>query len=604
MDDFHDHFEPHGRGTQLVVVLHGYTLSSAAMKGMAEVIHSALPDADRYIPDLPYSRWNATTPLAAIVAELTARVGRLCDRRSDEQTGRVNRPYDEIILVGHSTGAVVARKLVVAAWGVAGDVTGADGKPMPAQPWAARISRLIFIAGVNRGWGISSALSWLEVFTWRLGTFIGRTVYRNRATVFDTRRGAPFLVETRLQWLALMRGQGAGRPNLTTIQLLGTVDDLVAPDDAVDFAIDAIEGHEFFMIELPQTGHLDAIEMRVPRGEKDAAVEGIRGGLMALALAGDLPALRAASIDRAHLDETQAPPPEPDVKDVVFVIHGIRDRGYWTHKVARKIKEAAAREGRQFRSVTGTYGYFPMVPFLFPSQRREKVEWLMDLYTETRAQFPNAEFSYVGHSNGTYLLARALRDYPSARFKHVVFAGSVVRSDYDWGTLLGENRAGLPRVERLLNYVASADWVVAIFPKGLEPIRAIDLGAAGYDGFRLAESYPDKISQFEFIKGSHGAGIKESQWDDIAAFIVNGTTPPDEKLASDEDFVKVQGTKLRLASALAPAILVAVVLLVVSAVWLLLRALPINEPGGVGATLVTLTILAYLWLLRFVGMRV
>ena len=95
-------------------------------------------------------------------------------------------------------------------------------------------------------------------------------------------------------------------------------------------------------------------------------------------------------------------------------------------------------------------------------------------------------FSYVGHSNGTYLVARALKDYPAARFHRIVFAGSVVRCDYDWlqisRPIPGET-SELPRVDKVLNFTATGDWVVALFPKGLQPIKAIDLGSAGHDGF-------------------------------------------------------------------------------------------------------------------------
>ena len=60
----------------------------------------------------------------------------------------------------------------------------------------------------------------------------------------------------------------------------------------------------------------------------------------------------------------------------------------------------------------------------------------MDRYAEARARYPRAELDYVGHSNGTYLAAKALHDYPAAHFKHIVFAGSVVRRDYDWLALI------------------------------------------------------------------------------------------------------------------------------------------------------------------------
>ena len=49
-----------------------------------------------------------------------------------------------------------------------------------------------------------------------------------------------------------------------------------------------------------------------------------------------------------------------------------------------------------------------MLPFLLSAYRRKNVEWLMDRYTEVVARYPNATVSYIGHSNGTYLLAKAL----------------------------------------------------------------------------------------------------------------------------------------------------------------------------------------------------
>ena len=57
----------------------------------------------------------------------------------------------------------------------------------------------------------------------------------------------------------------------------------------------------------------------------------------------------------------------------------------------------------------------------------------MDQYTQNLAKYPNSDgrISYIGHSNGTYILASALDRYPSLRVNQIVFAGSVVRTDYD-----------------------------------------------------------------------------------------------------------------------------------------------------------------------------
>ncbi len=55
-------------------------------------------------------------------------------------------------------------------------------------------------------------------------------------------------------------------------------------------------------------------------------------------------------------------------------------------------------------------------------------------------------------------------------------------ASYDWAALLSADR-----VRKVLNMVATRDWVVALFPMGLEPFRRFfDLGGAGFAGFRQA----------------------------------------------------------------------------------------------------------------------
>ncbi|MGI8569765.1 MAG: hypothetical protein ACR2KT_12195 [Methylocella sp.] len=168
-----------------------------------------------------------------------------------------------------------------------------------------------------------------------------------------------------------------------------------------------------------------------------------------------------------------------------------------------------------------------MLPFVLPWIRRQKVEWLMDAYVGLRARYPEAEFSYVGHSNGTYLVARALEDYPGACFRDVLFAGSVVRRDFNWDRYFTAQR-----VSKVLNIVATKDWVVALFPMGLEPLRKIldfDLGGAGFGGFdqaapRRVPKIPN-LDEVRYVEGAHSAGLVETQWQHIANFIVKDVVP-------------------------------------------------------------------------------
>jgi hypothetical protein len=161
-----------------------------------------------------------------------------------------------------------------------------------------------------------------------------------------------------------------------------------------------------------------------------------------------------------------------------------------------------------------------MGPFLFPSVRRKKVEWLVEEVLVAHARYPNAKLSYIGHSNGTYLLAKALEVYAEVeqfKFDRVVFAGSVVRSDYDWDK---------KRVTSVLNLVANRDWVVAFFPQMFELIPIQDLGSAGHNGFSRVEY------NREYADGGHGAGIQNTFWDPIANFILNQDSVSSEKHAS------------------------------------------------------------------------
>jgi hypothetical protein len=163
-----------------------------------------------------------------------------------------------------------------------------------------------------------------------------------------------------------------------------------------------------------------------------------------------------------------------------------------------------------------------MLSFLRPWARQQKVEWLMDRVTEAKSRFPDAALSYVGHSHGTYLIKKAMQDYPAVCFKHVVLAGSVLRTDEDWGALLAAGR-----VAKVLNFTASADWVVAFFPNAMQRLRWQDLGGAGHYGFsRAAPGLVQMQGAHRYLVGRHSAALDEGWWDSIAEFILHGKFEP------------------------------------------------------------------------------
>ena len=506
---------------------------------MVDRVKEIFPASRVLVPELGMSIFSTKNPVEIIKLIL----------------GKINKYWNgrsEIILIGHSCGAVLARKVYLCACGMDKENNKEYGIQSELA-WAPFVKRIILLAGMNRGWTVNFHLSFLQASAWELGIAIGKMMswVGFEPLIFKFRRGAPFITQLRLQWLDLQilaRDSSLGKA--IVVQLLGSIDDLVSPEDNIDM----VTGAKFFYLDIPASGHKNVILM-------DTSPHGIlRYEIFRQSL------LRSAEEMASSATPFFEPfiVQRPEVTDVVFVIHGIRDAGYWTQKVARKVQSLAIKSGRRVEMETSSYGYFPMLPFLLPHARKAKVEWLMDQYTENVARYPRAEFSYVGHSNGTYLLAKALKDYPACKFKNVVFAGSVVRSDYKWKDLFSSRR-----VKAAVNFVATRDWVVAIFPKAFELLRLSDLGSGGHDGFAEVE----EGMQIKYVKGGHGSAIQENLWDSIAEFILNGKVP----LLDEEISEGSQNSTVVFLGNIAPLVCLALLTLIIGVVIMLWIYGPDND---------------------------
>jgi pimeloyl-ACP methyl ester carboxylesterase len=558
-------------GNALLVLLHGYTLDGQSLDGVEATVRQVpgLTNASLFKPSLPLSMFSMSRP-DKILADLLVAIDQAWDKRA--ATGK---PYDRIVLVGHSAGALYARKLYVAACGqndaapfekgLTNELANLKARPLTqARPWAAKVDRIILLAGMNRGWSISHHMSLWRAASMKLGAAIGHcleALYRRPPIIFTIRRGSSFITELRLQWLAMRAGSDPEIGHAPTIQLLGTIDDLVSPDDNVDL----VSGRDFTYLEMPHSGHKNVIEMD-SRGDDQARKAAAKRRdvlLQAMTMQVPVPGIISPVESNFTIDT--------NVTDVVFVIHGIRDEGHWTRKIAYRAQVAGQSLDRKVATVTSSYGYFPMLSFLRPGARQQKVAWMMDRYTEARAQYPNAtHFHYVGHSHGTYLLAKALEDHPAVRFNQVVFAGSVVRRAYPWGHFIKETQ----QVKNVLNFVATADWVVAFFPKALQSVGLQDLGSAGHDGFDLVGKIPGlteprhpdlKTGTAEpaYLVGGHSAALTEAMWDAIAHFTMTGTFKiPEEAEISTSQAALVAGPAL-----VAPIIWIGLASALVAGLW-------------------------------------
>ena len=515
-----------GASLELAVLLPPYGDGHGNLDRLLAAIRKILPSAATLRPDVDLRNFSYQS-LESITAQVLIDIDNAC-----AEAERVERPFRRIHLVGHSLGGIIARKVYVAACGqVADRCTGVVRAPLEEelleagarQPkvWAHLIERLVLLAPINRGWSINPHLSTSNFLAFSAGILIGNIakIWRGGRSpmIFGARRGGGFLSNLRAQWI-FMRRQAAKYPDrpggALVVQLLGTEDDLVAPSDSVDpYNTD----ETYLYLEVPHSSHLSIAEI-----SGDDEISRMRWEIFELALTGDP---KVISERQPFLgSDFERVTPRDRVTDVAFVIHGIRDLGYWTQHIATRIAQRAkhrvaeGKQQRNFSAETSTYGYFPMISFLNPVTRRAKTTWLVEQYLENLMLFPKADrFHYVGHSNGTYLLARGLRDFPFIRFDKVVLAGSVVQCTYPWKRMIADGR-----IQRVLNYVASADAVVAIFPKALGRL-GFDLGSAGHDGFDDLDDHDGTIGyQVRFATGGHGAALEEGHWDDIADFVVQG----------------------------------------------------------------------------------
>lgn len=472
-----------------ILLLHGLNSTPKTVAAVADMIFEQLPSSYVLVPKLPFA-WNACVDLDDLAREVLRKLRAVLSAHS----------YRRVLLVGHSAGGVLAQTIYLLSW-----------KEDPLQG-----ARLVLIAPLSRGRQLSHHLPLGKKLSWSVGLLLipliglwerlrSLVALRKARPLWITqlRRSSPFLVGMRLSWLAVRREHSD--VDHEVVQLLGSTDELVSWRDTVDTAI----GSNTVYLEVPFSDHVSILDL------EDAENGGLRKEALALAL-GELREIQSSKFAIEPWD-TDPIPPNPEVRRVVFVIHGIRDEGHWTQKIAIRSKQEYVSRGHtrdQIEAVTSSYGYFSMLQFLLYPQRLAKVNWLAEEYVEARRRFPSAKFSYIGHSNGTYLAAHAVERFPLMEFDRLAFAGSVVSSKFQWD--LYKKQVG-----HVLNYAATTDWVVGIFPRiaDLLPLRNLfgpSLGGAGIEGFPDSES----VKTFRFRKGAHAAAIEEKNWPNLARFAV------------------------------------------------------------------------------------
>lgn len=535
---------PHGSSSELVVVLHGWGFPRDRLRDLLNTVCAEKPDADLLVPvygagwisridPLRYpdrleqinrqrgvrrllrrivSRpsvwlralicWLSPVRARDVAAELVELIDQAVTARAARPDGKA---YNRIILIGHSIGALLIRKVYVFARGEVGDHPDPHLK---SKPWAAKIERLVLLSCMNRGWRLERRPRHMGLITYRFFRLVSlpaRAIGLAKL-IFDMEWGAPFVANLRMQWMKLARYSGQ-HALPTTILLIGDVDDMVDVEDHKDILV---AGGSCLYWKVHGTGHYDILRFDRSAPTSDT---------------GRRKFIHAITADPAVL-ETDLKPYEPDtsVERVIFLRHGIRDYGHWTHTFRRRITELY---GQKVVPETTTDRRLSTLRFLLRWGRGRLVREFMDLYTEAVAKYSSAHgrIGFIGHSHGTLLLDRVLEEYSEAHFDCVALAGSIIPRAYDW-----REKMRFGRVQRVRNDLTSSDWAVGILARLFEwireelPVRVGEIGSSGFNGFLQNEAQTDVA---QYIRGGHSAALKEPNATSLIRFVVEGISPGD-----------------------------------------------------------------------------
>jgi alpha-beta hydrolase superfamily lysophospholipase len=406
---------------------------------------------------------------------------------------------DDVVLLGHSVGGLLVRQAYLAA--IERGLT-----------WATKVSRIVLLAAPNRG------ILPLPIYLQPLHWFIRLFLFWLKLTYQDLMYGSAFITNLRIEWIRCFQARAA-TTSPRIVQLLGTEDNVVYKYDSRD----VLAFPETSYVEVPGATHRDPPVLQTrstPHGQKELTEESRgRYALLRNAILGTPESLGQI--------ESEPPKPRPANFDrVIFILHGIRasEIDDWVSEVASEIQTQDA----QAMVVRPTYGYLSALRFVLPSVRRRNLHWFQDQYTERLAQNPNAEFHFIGHSNGTYMLGQSLQEIPAMKFTRVALAGSVLPVGF-----FDNNCRILARqqVDAMRSDAGRFDWPVGMLCRTLRHVFLMkDLGTGGYDGFNGGF-----VEEHRYFEGGHGGMFAQTEnIQSIVRFVLTGHSEPSPKISQKD----------------------------------------------------------------------
>jgi pimeloyl-ACP methyl ester carboxylesterase len=421
-------------------------------------------------------KWNHKRGKLSVVS--AARLANSLKAAIDEQW-IAHGPFDEVVLVGHSLGGLLVRSAYLLGCGV--------GNPQGHRAdWAPRVSRLILFAAVNRG---ANPKTRRDVW---LASILGRAFPPlRRLLIWQIIRGSAFITNLRLEWIRYFASPEVKAP--VVVQLVGTEDSLVTRQDSIDIEQFA----DSYVLDVPGGTHENLYRLDTS-DDPETRYALLRDPFVHL---------RPLKGEDRHFEGP---------KKVVIIMHGIRaNNKTWVTDT----KQAIQAKWPDVEPIGVEHEYLSALKFALPMTRRRHLTWFQDVYAEALANNPQAEISFIGHSNGTYLLGESLKSVPGMRFEHAVLAGSVLPRNFDWQTCFNRGQ-----IKRLRVDGSNLDWPVGLLCSALRAVGMGDIGTGGFLGF--TDPSVQKQPQVFWYKGGHSAPLGADNLAALAEFAVTGIMIP------------------------------------------------------------------------------
>lgn len=109
-------------------------------------------------------------------------------------------------------------------------------------------------------------------------------------------------------------------------------------------------------------------------------------------------------------------------RDVIILVHGIRDRALWQSQVRAALRQAG------FEVCLTDFGRLDLFRFLVPGPffRRSAINKVRVQINAVRVLYPECRLSVIAHSFGTYVISNVMMEEFAIVFHRVIFCGAVI----------------------------------------------------------------------------------------------------------------------------------------------------------------------------------